>query len=309
MSQRYLVTGCSGFLGHHLARFLLLKGHKVFGTYWSHPFTIEGVTSFRCNFRDGPSARKLVKRTMPEVIFHFAGQSNIPRSWDEFQGTFETNVFGTYFLLESVRETSPKTRVVVVGSSSEYGPVRAKKTRLTENSLFRPTNPYALSKVGEDLLGWVYYHTFGLPVLRVIPFYVVGPRKEPDAPSDFAKAIVRHERGEGTELSVGNLAAVRDVVDVRDAMTAFYAIGRKGVAGTAYNLCTGRETSLRDILQKMIKISGSRLRIVTDPKKLRVGDETRIVGEAKRLKALGWRPRFSLDETLRTILNYWKQKS
>lgn len=304
---RYLITGCSGFLGHHLAEFLLQKGHQVFGTFWSHPITLKGVTSLRCDFRSQPAVRRVVKRAQPNVIFHFAGQSNIPHSWNDFQGTFEINVHGTYFLLEAVKDMIPQARVVVVGSSSEYGPVKEKNGLLAENSPLHPTNPYALSKVAEDLLGWVYYRALGLTILRVIPFYVVGARKESDAPSDFAKAIVGHARGKVANLGVGNLAAIRDVVDIRDATTAFYAIGKKGLAGRSYNLCTGREVSLRDILRKMIAISGSPLKITTDPDKFRVADDTRIVGNPRRLKGLGWKPRFSLDETLGTMLDYWKR--
>lgn len=307
MPKRYLLTGCSGFLGFHLAQFLVRKGHRVFGTYWQHRLNQKGVQPVLCDFKNPASVKKLVKKTRPDVAFHLAGQSNIPHSWKYFEDTFQTNVFGTYYLLEALRVTRPDCRVVIAGSSSEYGPVKDKKIRLSENHLFRPTNPYALSKVGEDLLGWVYHHSFGMRVLRVIPFYVVGPRKERDAPSDFAKSLVRFHRGQMNELKVGNISVIRDLIDVRDAIRALHLITEKGEPGTSYNLCTGKEISLEKILCKMMALAGVRMKVTQDPKKLRVGDETRIVGDPTRLKGLGWRPKHSLDETLQSVLDYWKE--
>ena len=307
MPKKYLITGCSGFLGFHLASYLIQKGHRVFGTFWNHPVKLKGIKSIHCNFKNAASVYHAVKKSRPEVIFHLAGQSNIPYSWTAFEETFQTNVFGTYYLLESVREQKLKCRVVVTGSSSEYGPLPDKKSRLDENSPFRPTNPYALSKISEDLLGRIYHNNFGLPVLSVIPFYVVGPRKERDALSYFAQAVVRHRRGELKILPVGNLAAIRDVVDVRDGIRALELIGEKGKPGQSYNLCTGKEISLKEILHKMLKLSRSSMKIVVDRKKFRVGDETRIVGIPFRLKKLGWKPRYKLEETLKSILDYWME--
>ena len=307
MPKRYLVTGCSGFLGFHLASYLIQKGRRVFGTFWNHPLKLKSVKPIRCDFQNAVSVRNAIEKSRPDVIFHLAGQSNIPYSWTAFEETFQTNVFGTYYLLESVRQLKLKCRVVVTGSSSEYGPLKDKKSRLDENSPFRPANPYALSKIGQDLLGRVYHHSFGMPVLSVVPFYVVGPRKERDAVSYFAQTIARHKRGKVKNLPVGNLAVVRDVVDVRDGIRALELIGEKGRPGQSYNLCTGKEISLKKVLHKMLKLSGSSMKIVADRKKLRVGDETRIVGNPARLKKLGWKPRYKLEETLKSILDYWTE--
>ena len=305
MPKRYLVTGCSGFLGFHLASYLIQKGHRVFGTFWNHPLKVKGVKSVHCDFKNAASVRHAIEKSRPEMIFHLAGQSNIPYSWTAFEETFQTNVFGTYYLLESVRELKLKCRVVVTGSSSEYGPLQDKKARLDENSPFRPTNPYALSKISEDLLGRIYHNNFGLPILGVIPFYVVGPRKERDALSYFAQAISRHRRGELKILPVGNLAVIRDVVDVRDGVRALDLIGEKGQSGQVYNLCTGKEISLKEVLNKMLKLSRSSMKVIADAKKFRVGDEIRIVGNPSQLTKLGWKPRYNLEETLKSILDYW----
>ena len=309
MPKRYLVTGCSGFLGYHLARYLCQKGGRVFGTYWKHAFSLAGVKPISCDFKNRTAVKDLVTETRPDVIFHLAGQSNIPYSWKDVEGTFQINVFGTYYLLESVREMKSKCRVVVTGSSSEYGslPLTNKKARHDENAPFRPSNPYALSKISEDLLGRIYHHSFKMPVLGVVPFYVVGPRKERDALSYFAQTIVRHQRGEIKYFPVGNLSVIRDVVDVRDGVRALDLIGEKGQPGQVYNLCTGKEISLKKVLHQMLKLSRSSMKIISDPKKFRVGEETRIVGNPARLKKLGWKPRHKLKDTLETILDYWKE--
>lgn len=305
MPRTYLITGCSGFLGHHLAQFLVRAGHRVTGTYHRKEFSLEGVRAVPCNFQDRDSVRKVLDALTPDVIFHLAAQSLIQASWKDFEGTFQTNVFGTYYLLETLREKNWKGRLVIAGSSSEYGSIPANEAPLQEGGPFQPRNPYALSKIAEDLLGWVYFKSFGMPIIRVIPFYIMGPRKEPDAPSDFAKAIVRHRKGDPAPITVGNLNVVRDVVDVRDAVRALVLISEKGEEGTAYNLCTGKETTLQEILDRLLKIAGSEIPVHHDPAKFRVGEDQKIVGSASRLKSLGWEPAFSLNETLKTILDYW----
>ena len=138
--RRYLVTGASGFLGRALAEHLIQKGGRVFGTYRTHPLVLKGATLFRCDFRDAASVRAAVRRSRPDVVFHFAAQSNIPASWKDFSGTIETNIGGTHRLLESVRELAPKARVVLVGSSSEYGPAADRRARLSEDSPLRPVS-------------------------------------------------------------------------------------------------------------------------------------------------------------------------
>lgn len=305
MPKRYLVTGCSGFLGSHLAEFLVKNGGRVFGTYHRRKIRLNGATMLRCDFKNRTDVEKVMRKSRPHVIFHLAGQSNINHSWQHFEETFQTNISGTYYLLEALRKFKPKSRVIVAGSSSEYGATN-KRIKLSETSPLRPSNPYALSKVGEDLLGQVYSRAYHLPVLRVLPFYVMGPRKEPDAPSDFAKSIIAYKLGKVKELRVGNLKAVRDVVDFRDAVKALNVLAERGKVGESYNLCTGKETSLKKILSQMLKISGSRIKVRTDRSKFRVGDETRVIGNPAKLEKLGWRPQHSVDETLKSILDYWE---
>ena len=284
------------------------ESHQIYGTYFRTPFSLKGVKALQCDIRNRDSIKQVLESVQADRIFHLAGQTTIPASWQDFEGTFAANLFGTYYLLDILRDKNLRPRVVIAGSSSEYGTLREGDKAHREHTNFHPANPYALSKVSADLLGELYFRVFQLPVLRVIPFYIIGPRKEPDAPSDFAKAIARHARGEEVPLGVGNLGVLRDVVDVRDAVEGLCLIAEKGEAGTVYNLCGGRETSLREILDLMLKISGSKIEIIQDASKLRKGDETRIIGNPDQLRALGWRPSISLEETLDSILKYWSRQ-
>ena len=308
MPSRYLITGCSGFIGSCLAESLVKSGKIVYGTFHQKALAVQGVRAVACDMRSRSSIQTLVAECKPDVIYHLAAQSGIMTSWQHPEDTFAINVYGTYYLLEVVKELKLNSRVIVFGSSSEYGSLEDDQKYHTEDAVpFRPGSPYALSKVAQDLMGRLYYEVFNMPIIRVLPFYIIGPRKEPDAPSDFAKAIVRFERGQMSELSVGNLNVVRDVVDVRDGITALRLIEEKGTPGLSYNLCSGRGTELQTILNGLLNISGSQLKVVVDSTKLRPGDNNRIVGNLERLRKLGWEPTFSLEETLTSILDYWRK--
>ena len=307
MPRRYLITGCSGFWGSHLAPILAKEGHQVFGTCRSHSLSFEGVTSLPCDLANREAVREAVRVSRPDVIFHLAAQAYIPAAWKDFEGTFQTNVFGTYYLLDAVRGENLKSRIIIAGSSTVYGTLGKDETSLSEEHPFKPADPYGLSKVTQDLLGRMYHDLFELVVIRFIPFYVIGPKKEPDAPSDFAKAIVRHRQGQTESLKVGNLNVIRDVVDIRDAIRALRLIEEKAPVGSVYNICSGMGISLKEILEKMISLSHSKLKVVVDSNKFRVGDRLRIVGNPDHLKALGWEPTVSLEETLQGILDYWEK--
>lgn len=305
--MRYLITGCSGFLGTHLGQKLVASGHEVYGTHCTRKIIVPKVKALHCDFTDEARVREVVKQSQPDVIYHLAAQSNIVASWKNLPKTLAVNVCGTHYLLQAIKEQVPNSRTMIFGSSSEYGSLPNGKTRHCEGHQFRPGTPYALSKVAEDLLGHIYADAFQISVICVRPFYIIGPRKEPDAPSDFAKAIVQCRRGKTKQLKVGNLDVVRDVVDVRDAISALNFIEKKGLSGNTYNLCSGKGTKLKTILKGLLELSSSDLEIVVDPGKFRRGEDARIVGSPERIRRLGWVPIFSLKETLTSIMNYWSQ--
>ena len=166
-----------------------------------------------------------------------------------------------------------------------------------------------MSKAAQELLGQMYGRTHGLSVVRVRPFAVIGPRKRRDSLSDFARGIIRVEQGEVAHLSVGNLEAVRDFVDVRDAVRAITLLTERGEAGEVYNLCTGIPRSLREMVEQLIEISGRSIPMVVDPARLRRADDPVLVGDPARLTRLGWRPEIPLRETLADILAFWRSQT
>lgn len=308
MPSRYLITGCGGFIGFHLSESLIKSGKTIYGICHQKELSLRGIQTVRCDIRDRASVYAAVTKSKPEIIYHLAAQSNIMLSWQHLEDTFNANVHGTYYLLEAAKELKLNSRIIIFGSSSEYGTLPESEKHHKENiSPFKPASPYALSKVAADLMGRMYYEVFGVSVISVLPFYVIGPRKAPDAPSDFAKAIVRCEHGEISELKVGNLEVVRDVVDVRDAIGALRLIEEKGESGSSYNLCSGQGVKLKLILDHLLDIAKSKLKITVDSSKFRPGDNNRIVGSPEKLNALGWKPTFSLRETLEAILHYWRE--
>jgi GDP-4-dehydro-6-deoxy-D-mannose reductase len=152
----------------------------------------------------------------------------------------------------------------------------------------------------------MYHDVFDMDVVTVLPFYVIGPRKSQDAPSDFARKIIQFENGELDNLEVGNLNVERDVVDVRDAVKALQHIEKRAQSGSTYDLCTGQATTLKLILGRLISLSGSSIPISVCPDKFRKGENYRIIGNSKPLKNLGWKPKNELDDTLKSILDYWR---
>jgi GDP-4-dehydro-6-deoxy-D-mannose reductase len=167
---------------------------------------------------------------------------------------------------------------------------------------------YAVSKVAEDMLGHFYWKVYGMRVIRVRPFNMTGPRKTGDACSDFAKGIVEIERGLREILEVGNLETVRDFTDGRDAVRAAWILAEKGVPGEVYNLCSGRSYRMREVLEQLIALAGIDVRYRVVPERMRPYDDPIYVCDDSRLRALGWDPLISFEQTLRDMLDYWRAK-
>ncbi len=306
-----LITGCGGFIGSHLAELLLDQGCRVVGTvhrelrYVAH---LAGRLEIRtCDILDRDALRDIVRATNPELVFHLAAQDLIQPSWDDPEGTFRVNVLGTLSLLETLRPANVKAVVQVAGSSAEYGPPGPKELPISEAHAPRPRSPYAASKTAAVHLGQLYAMRYGMRVHCIRPFQFIGPRKYPDACSQFARGIVETELGRSDQLRVGNLEAVRDMLDVRDGVRAMWLIAQRGCAGETYNICAGVGYKIRDILERLIALAAVDVRISPDSALMRPLDEPIIVGDNTKLRALGWEPAIPIEETLLHILTYWRQ--
>jgi GDP-4-dehydro-6-deoxy-D-mannose reductase len=307
--MRCLVTGASGFIGSYLVEFLATAKHEVTGLGRTRSLALNAISS-DFSFIEGDllhseGVGKLLDSVRPDVIFHLAAQSYPRVSWKQPARTFEVNVVGTIYLFEEILARKLDPTIVVLCSSSEYGPSRDDQP-ITEQGELLPSSPYAVSKLAQDYLSRVYYDFHRLRVVRCRPFFLIGPRKTEDVSSDFARGIVAIEQGKQHDLPVGNLDVVRDFLDVRDGVDAIWLLSQLGRPGDVYNICSGRGYSLRDVLSVYRNLARVDIRERVDPSRIRLNDEMVRIGDPTQLCALGWSPRRPIRQTLADILAYWR---
>lgn len=308
--NRVLITGCDGFVGSYLAELSIEMGFCVHGTVHNKIRNIQHlgdkIKVYNCNIENREEVRFILGDIKPNYIFHLAAQSLITESWHNAGKTFGINVLGTINLLECTRELGLDPLIEIICSSDEYGNSGTINSQLKESSALNPSNPYGVSKLAEDLISYCYWQAWGVKVIRIRPFSIIGPRKMFDACSDFARGIVEIERGKSEMLTVGNLDSVRDFVDIRDAVKAFWLLAKKGTAGQVYNLSSGTGYPLKDILGKIIALSPKHIEVQRDPKRLRPSDKQVLIGDNSKLSELSWKPSIPIDKTLSDILTYWR---
>ncbi|HEY4001519.1 MAG TPA: GDP-mannose 4,6-dehydratase [Candidatus Xenobia bacterium] len=318
--SRILITGLTGFVGSHLAEYLLSlpEGHQIYGTMrWrSRTENVDHLrarlTLLECDVRDGTSVREAVATARPDYLFHLAAQSHIPTSWHAPTDTVLTNLLGQLNVLESLREQNLTGCVVLVpGSSEEYGVVPKEALPIQETCEPHPVSPYAVSKVAQDMLAYQYAQSYGLRIIRTRAFNHIGPRRAIDyAEASFAAQLAGMEkRGASPVMKVGNLAAIRDYCDVRDVVEAYWLALQKGAPGEVYNICSGQGRPVQEILDLLISMSTVKPKLEVDPERLRPHDAPALVGDCRRFHELtGWAPKRALAQTLRDILEHWRQR-
>ncbi|MBI5455088.1 MAG: GDP-mannose 4,6-dehydratase [Deltaproteobacteria bacterium] len=310
--KKALITGIAGFVGSHLAE--RLKGrYEVSGALLGNdPGCVKGVDGLNlvhCDLLDKEAVSELVGRTSPDVVFHLAALSAPSISFKAPSRTLEVNIFSTLNLFESVYAYAPEARVLNIGSGDEYGD--ADELPVTETAELRPLSPYAVSKVTQDLLAYQYWRSRGLNIVRCRPFNHYGPRQSDlFVCSAFARQIAEIEAGLKAEktLSVGNIEAAKDFLDVSDVVSAYEILIERGVPGAVYNVCSGRATRIREIVEGLISLSTVRIDVVQDPERFRPADVKAVYGDATRLKALGWAPERGLEEGLKALLDFWRSR-
>jgi GDP-4-dehydro-6-deoxy-D-mannose reductase len=309
--KKCLIMGIGGFIGSHLADFLTTKNFTIFGTVHRNTKNIDhlkgDITLFECDIRDQTRIEAIIETVKPDYIFFLATQNFVAPSWEDPVGTFNTNILGTYYTLEAVRKTGIESIIEVISSSAVYGLNYENEIPVKENKEFRPLNPYAVSKIGVDMLAYLYWQAYNMKIIRIRPFNITGPRRTSDVCSDFAKGIVELENGQRQILEVGNLESIRDITDVRDAVNALWLLSFKGKYGDAYNLCSGKGYKIEDILNILTSSSESnRINIFQDPSKIRKTDDLLQIGDNSKLRDIGWVPEIPIETTLADLLNYWR---
>ena len=312
--MRIWISGCGGMMGSQLCGALVAAGHDVLASYYKPTVDSADLADLpleEVDIRDWCSVYDSLTRFRPDAVFHLAAQSYPTVSWQRPIETLQTNVIGTANLLEAVRRLGAKVRVVVAGSSAEYGAVDPGRTPISETAPLLPLHPYGVSKVATDLLAYQYWVSFGLDAVRVRIFNCTGPRKVGDALSDFVRRTVWLERHpEINVIRVGNLETRRTIVDVRDLNRGLILLLDHGKSGDVYNLGGPTAYPMSAVLSRVLQ-RATRSGIVhqVDPNLLRPTDEPIIWADCTKLKqATGWEPAISLDQTIDDMLSYWRQK-
>jgi GDP-4-dehydro-6-deoxy-D-mannose reductase len=341
---RVLITGITGFAGSHLAEHILAEHPhvSVYGTYrWRSRMEnleelarrrvldiIEGryssggslrdegkrrgrVTLLHSDLTDAGSVEKLIAAVQPHRIFHLAAQSFVQSSFDEPAATLQTNILAQLNVLEAVRRHDDQVRIHVAGSSEEYGLVRPDEVPMKETNPLRPLSPYAVSKVAQDKLAWQYFKSYGLHIVITRGFNHTGPRRGLIfVTSTFARQIAEIEAGlREPVLQVGDLTTKRDWTDVRDMVRAYWLALDQAEPGESYNVGSGRTWSIREMLDLLLSFSGAEIRLQEDPARLRPSDVPILWADVSKFRAAtGWEPRIPFEQTLRDLLDYWRER-
>ncbi len=313
--MRVLITGASGFVGQHVRRHLLdntdwMLCHFAYPTLMGN-LRVEREEEHLVDLRDELRVLDKMRAFMPDAIIHLAGQSHVPTSFADPWMTLETNIRGQLNLLESCARLGIRPRIIIVSSGEVYGRLQADQGPLDETLPLMPENPYSVSKAAQDLMGYQYFISHKLPVIRIRPFNHIGPgQSERFVLPAFASQVARIEAGmQEPVLRVGNLDAARDFTDVRDVARAYELAVRYAHAGEAYNLASGVPRRVRSMLELLLSMAHVPIRVEVDPARFRPTDTPVLYGNAMKFRGVtGWQPQIPFEQTVADVLTEWRQK-
>ena len=317
--MRVLITGVTGFVASHLVDFLINKDVEIYGTKQRRipmgniKHVKDKINFVDCELRDFLSVKKAIEDSRPDMIFHLAAQSFVPAGISQPQNTFEVNAMGTLNLLESVRLSKLDPIVHVASTAEVYGLVNSNKDILTEESLPKPLNLYAVSKLSAEHLAVQYFHSYGLKSIISRMLTHTGPRRgHTFVESSFAKQIAKIEAGiKEPTITVGNLKSIRTFLDIRDAVMAYWLLVNKCKPGECYNICGDATMSINELLDSLLSFSSlkDKIKIKVDKKLFRPTDPIRPrIDKSKFVKATGWKPKIDINKTLKDLLDFWREK-
>ena len=315
--KRALITGIAGFAGSHLAKELIGDGWAVSGIE-RHGAVLSNLTDLidrirveECDILSSKDVGYVIRKHKPDAVFHLAGTSFVPDAQNAPQMAFEINVKGSLNMLEETRENAPDAGLILISSAEVYGQTDNSRMPLGEDNNLRPANIYALTKVCAEETSFYYHRVEGLKCVVLRPFNHIGPGQRPNfVTSAFALQIARIEAGKQEPvMKVGNLEAARDFTDVRDMVRAYRLAAESCASAVPYNICSGKAYRIQEILDKMLALSDAEIEIREDPEKMRASEVPLFQGDHTRFtEATGWEPEFTIDETLKTILDYWREQ-
>lgn len=304
--KKALITGSRGFVGGYLRAELEANGYEVMGVD-----VCAGEKTVQADLMNCEQMKNVVEQVQPDVVFHLAGQANVARSWQIPQQTVEINIVGAINLLEAVKAFKPDMRVVLVGSSDQYGVLGDAGRSVKETTPANPQTPYAVSKQAQEEMARVYARAYGMNICMTRSFNHGGAgQKEGFMIPDFAAGIVRIEKGRADCLRVGNLTARRDFTHVKDVVRAYRLIAEKGHAGEIYNVGSGVTYSAQEILDKLCAIASCPIRVEQDPAKMRPSDTPVICCDHTKISDhTGWQTIYGIDDILGDVLKEFRNKN
>lgn len=325
MKTRILITGSTGFVGSHMVDYLLnnINNIKIYCTKRYHLSRLDNVKKFYnkvswidCDITDSVSTNKLIKLVNPNKIFHFAAESFVSPSWDHPNRYMSVNYNGTLNLLEAMRVNKCNATFLIPGSGEEYGELNYKDLPITENTKLQPVNPYAVSKIAQDLIGLVYYKSYGLKVIRTRTFNHEGPRREKVfGISSYAYQIARIEKGQQKPvIKVGHTSDKRNFTHVLDIVEAYWLASIKCKPGELYLIGNENPKSIltfREILKKLIKMSSKKgISFKTHEPFVRPTNVPYLIANMDKFKKISnWKPKRGISEILSDTLNYWRDNT
>lgn len=312
---KIFITGATGFAGSHLVEHFLTKNVTIYGTFLfesslqniSH--VKNKITLIHLDLLDKKKVEETINDIKPDQIFHLAAMSDTGDSFDNAEEFITNNVISQIHLLDSVRKSGlEKTKILIVSSADMYGIVKKEDLPIDEETVFMPTNPYAVSKITQDFMGLQYFLSYKMNIIRARPFNHIGPRQSPQfAVSSFAKKIAEAEKRQEDFITVGNLEPKRDFTNVQDIAKAYDLLMQKGKVGEVYNIGSGVSFSMKEILEKLLSMSTKKIQVKRDDSLYRPVDSLERVCDNRKIKNVtGWKPTIPLETSLKNTLDYWR---
>lgn len=321
--KKVLITGVTGFVGSHLADYVLsMNDVELHGTRRWHlsrmdhvQHIIDKINWHDCNILDATSVRKLIAEIKPDIIFHMASESFVSPSWDNPREYMDTNYMGTVNLLEAMREYSPDTILHIPGSGEEYGDIREDELPINPSTVLRPVNPYAVTKIAQDLIGYVYFKSYGTKVIRTRTFNHEGPRRENVFGIPwYAYQIACIEKGKQEKVvKTGDVDDKRNFTHVKDIVKAYWLAVTKCEPGELYLVGSDEDDKIytfRQALERMIDMSTvNGIIYEKDPRFVRPTKVPFLISDTKKFRSItGWKPEISFDQILADTLEYWRER-
>lgn len=311
--KKAMIIGAAGFVGGYLINHLKddMKW-KVYGTKLNtEKIEREGIEIYNLDILIKEEIIKLFEKVKPDYIFNLAAQSSVSLSWKNPLLTVDINIKGVINILDAVREIDKyNPRIMLIGSSEEYGNVKEDEIPVKEENNLRPGNIYAVTKVCQNMIGKIYSVAYGMDIVNIRAFNHIGPKQTPlFVVSDFCKQVAEIEKGlREPIIYTGNLETERDFTDVRDIVRAYSALALNGKKGETYNVGSGKTVSIKEILDIILENSTKSIEIRRDEKRYRPIDIPIIEADIEKLKKItDWKPEMLLEESIKEILDYWRK--